>query len=470
MSTTSKKRRWARVLAAIASCCVLVLTAVAAAGGYFAKDITSQIRAGTDGNFDSDGIKPVPGEPINIVLMGSDTREGANSKGYGSSAVIQGARSDTTILLHISGDRTRALAVSIPRDSEVMLPTCKALGGGTDGGRMDRFNEAFDIGGPGCTVKAVEELTGVDVDHYVVVDFAGFKNVVNALDGVEVCLKDPVDDEKSKLHLPAGRQVVKGEQALAFVRARYALGDGSDLSRIDRQQDFLSSAIRKATSMEIVSNPKTLYEVLSAGTASLTTDPDLANFDSIKDLAVNVSGVKPSEVTFATVPININDDGGTVSWVNSQANELWNAIKNDSAWPPPPTDGTDGQPLTVPPASVTVNVENGTSVTGQALRASELLSSEGYDIGSIGDADSKGASQIIYNPQIADQVAAARTLEVATGITPTPTGKSKGSSITLIVGNDFGFVVNPVRVKAKQPSGTEVAAKVRTAEKNACSG
>lgn len=326
----TKKRRGLRVLASVVSIAILAATGAAAFAGYYYNQLN--ITADSALNWTKTS-GPKPGDPINILLMGSDTREGKNAKGHGNAVDIAGARSDTTILLHISGDRTRATAVSIPRDSKVQLPYCKNKQGQTVGGYTSRINEAFDMGGPSCTVKAVEELSGVPIDHYAVVDFVGFKKVVDALDGVEVCLEKPVNDPKSKLKLPAGKSIVKGEQALAFVRARYALSDGSDLSRIDRQQDFLSSAMRKAISLDTITNPAKLYEVIQAVTGTLTTDPTLATMDAMKDLALDVSELRPEDVTFATVPIDYNDDGGTVSW-NSHADALWEAIKNDQPWPP----------------------------------------------------------------------------------------------------------------------------------------
>lgn len=341
-----KKRRWSRILAAVLSVGILGATGTAAFMGYFYNQL--EINADSSVNWQS-GKGAEPGAPINIVLMGSDTREGKNSKGYGDPKLLEGARSDTTILLHISGDRTRALAVSIPRDSKVQLPMCKNKEGVMVGGQVDRFNEAFDIGGPSCTVKAIEQLTGIQADHFAVVDFTGFKRVVNALDGVEVCLEKAVDDPKSKLKLPAGKSVIKGEQALGFVRARQTLSDGSDISRIERQQEFLSSAMRKAVSLDTITNPVKLFEVLKATTSTLTTDPALASMDAMQELALNVSELRPDDVTFATVPIDYNDDMATVSW-NANANALWDAIKNDQPWPPKTTkkknkDGTT-KPLT----------------------------------------------------------------------------------------------------------------------------
>ena len=452
-------------MAGVLSCVVLAATGAAAAGNYVLTDLTGNIKSGDDGNFVAKTEGPTPGEPINILLMGSDTRTG--NKGYGSATTIAGARSDTTILLHVSGDRSRAMAVSIPRDAKMLLPSCKAKDGTTKGGYVSRFNEAFDNGGPGCTVLAVEQMSGLSIDHYVVVDFSGFKEVVNALDGVGTCLKKDVYDEDAKLNLKAGNHTVKGEQALAFVRARKNIGDGSDISRIERQQEFLSSAIRKATSLGVITNPATLLAVLNAGTKSLTTDPGLANVPALKELAVNLSGVQPSEITFATVPWQYNDDFATVSIIPSQAQELWSAIRTDTQWPPPPTNGTDGQPLTAAPADITINFQNVSGVNGAALSASEKLSEEGYQIGTLKTGKVDGPSAIFYNPEIPAQVEAARTLSYATGVAMTGSSKSKGDAIVLQVGSDFPTTFEPVAVAAA-PTAAAATAKPRTADKSIC--
>lgn len=468
MTDSPQRRRWPRVMAGVLSCLVLVATGAAAAGNYLLTGLTSNITAGNDGNFVANPEGPTPGEPINILLMGSDTRTGKNGKGYGNVAEIAGARSDTTILLHVSADRSRAIAVSIPRDTKMLLPMCKAKDGTQQGGTVTRFNEAFDTGGPGCTVRAVEQMSGLKIDHYAVVDFSGFKEVVNALDGVEICLKKDVYDKDAKLDMKAGKHVVKGEQALAFVRARKSVGDGSDLSRIERQQDFLSSAIRKATSLGVVTNPATLLAVLNAGTKSLTTDSGLANVAALKDLAVNLSGVKPSEITFATVPWQYNDDFATVSIIPSQAQELWSAIRTDTQWPPPPSTGTDGQPLIASPGDITINFQNVSGVTGAALKASEMLASEGYEVGILKTGKVDGPSAILYNPSSDAQTQAARTLSYATGVPMSPTSKAKGSAIVLQVGSDFPTTVKPV-VASAAASPAAATAKPRTAEKSVCS-
>lgn len=465
--TGEPRRRWSRVLAGFLSCLVLVGTAMAGVAGYYYNDLSSNITSITGPNWikATDEPEPETGEPINILLMGSDTREGRDSKGYGHSSTIAGARSDTTILMHLSGDRTRALGVSIPRDSMVQLPTCKNAAGVTDGGKVARFNEAFDYGGPTCSVKAVEALTGVSIDHFMVVDFAGFKNVVNALDGVEVCLTKPVDDSKSKLHLKAGKSIVRGEQALAFVRARYSFRGGSDIGRIERQQEFLASAIRKATSVGVVANPVKLLRVLEASTKSLTADPGLASLDALKELAVNMQGIKPSDVTFATVPVEDNADGATLSWVPAQANQLWSAIKDDTPWPPLPTDGVDGQPLLVGPSDIAVNVLNGTGKAGAATRAAAQLREQGYNIGTISNTKKPVEQTTLqYNPANSKQ--AARTLEYAASAALAKSN-SAGETLTLIIGPDY-LMARQVVIGKQKASSPAAAAKPRTAATSIC--
>ncbi len=472
MSST-RRRRWPRVLAGVFSCLVLVSTGLAVAGELFYNKLNSNITSlyiGGDGGTPPDS-GPRAGDPINILVMGSDTREGPNSRGYGQSSIIQGARSDTTILLHISGDRTRALAVSIPRDSKVMLPICKNKAGQQDGGRLTRFNEAFDIGGPGCTVKAVEQLTGTSIDHFVVVDFAGFKNVVNAIGGVDVCLKEPVNDPLSKLRLPAGRSVVKGEQALAFVRARVSLGDGSDIGRIDRQQEFISAAIRKATSLGVVTNPIALFKLLDSATKSLTADPGLANLAALSDLASNVQAIKPADITFTTVPWQYNSDKATVSWVPEKANPLWQAIIDDTIWPPKPTLGADGVPLTVAPVDITVNVLNGSNQVGAATRAAATLRADGYNVGTVGNAPTSVPQTTIANTLASAE--GARTLAVAAGTQLVVPLAGKGKTLTLTIGPDFGSLKSVVVVapKSKVPAAPSVPneVNVRTADEQICS-
>jgi len=281
-------RRGLKLVALVTSLAILVLTAFAAG----VDSLISRIDSGSGvtsadgsqgGQADDSGVP----KPISILIMGSDTREGQGD-GYGTLAAYGGSqRSDTTVLVHISADRSRALAVSIPRDSWVQIPACTNAEGESIAPRVDRFNIAFALGGADCTIATVESLTGVPIDHWATVDFNGFKQVVDALGGqvvdalggVEVCLDRAVKDRKSKLDLPAGRTNVNGEQALSFVRARFNIGDGGDLSRMRRQQAFMASVVRKASSTQLLLNPIQLLKVITAITSTIETDSGLASSD-----------------------------------------------------------------------------------------------------------------------------------------------------------------------------------------------
>lgn len=219
----------------------------------------------------------------NILLIGSDSRAGSGNRRYGKDSGTE--RSDTTILLHLSSDHRSATAVSIPRDLMVDVPGCRRSDGRRSEPMFAMFNYAFQVGGSACTVRTVERMTNIRMDHHMVIDFHGFKEMVDALDGVEICLSKPIDDKAAKLRLPAGKVTLDGEQALGYVRARKSLGNGSDTDRMDRQQRFLAALVHKAQSNDVLLNPVRLYPVLDAATSSLTTDPALANLRGLYELA-----------------------------------------------------------------------------------------------------------------------------------------------------------------------------------------
>lgn len=267
--------------------------------------------------------------PINILLLGSDSRQGENSP-YGNPEVHSSERADTTILLHISGDRTWAAAVSFPRDTWTLLPECKTSWGETLGGYDGKFNAAYQIGGPKCTIRLVQGITGIEIDHFAAVDFTGFKNVVDALGGVEICLPEPVSDTASGLSLPAGANRLDGEQSLSFVRARKQLSDGSDIARIGRQQQFLHALADQAISSRLLLDPARLYGVLEAATKSLTTDEKLGSVTALAALALELKAVPSREIIFVTVPWYPRGDGENVLIADEAAEKIWAALANDS--------------------------------------------------------------------------------------------------------------------------------------------
>ena len=236
------------------------------------------------------GAQPVNLHPQaeNIMVLGSDSRQGL-SKAYGSGLVTD--QSDTLMIIHIPADRKWAEVMSIPRDSWVNIPACKMGNGQMSAPQQFKINEAFAIGnldgnhtalGIACTVKTLEQDTGIYINHFIAVNFTGFKDMVAALGGVYECNPTPINDPNSNLHLAAGTHLLTPTQALGYVRARYTLGDGSDLERIGRQQAFMSSLVSRVKS-ELL-NPIAIYRFLDATTRSLTIDSQLGGITGLYNL------------------------------------------------------------------------------------------------------------------------------------------------------------------------------------------
>ncbi|HYN75181.1 MAG TPA: LCP family protein, partial [Candidatus Limnocylindria bacterium] len=403
--------------------------------------------------------------PVTFLLMGSDARTGTGNKGYGN---FEGARSDTTMLLHVYPDRKSAVVVSIPRDTIVDLPSCKDADKKVLPATRDRFNAAFDRGGPGCTLKTVEAMTGLTVDHFVVLDFNGFKKTIDALGGVEVCLTRPLRDTKSGVDLPAGRTRVSGEEALGFVRVRSNIGDGSDISRINRQQLFLSSLIQEVTGSGLLTDPLRVWRVLSESSKSIATDTGLADSDGLIALAASLSGLRPKDVSFVTLPWLPNADGATIVADQPKADAIWTALADERPWPPPPTKGVDGEKLTEVPAQILVVIHNASGVEGQGSRAAEDLAAEGFGIGVI-DAREKVSSRTTIR-HAPDQVEAARTLQAAVPGSILREDPDRGPRLDLTLGQDYDDVVE-VRVKAPRTgSGVGGNEPSTTAAQDICTG
>ena len=323
------RRRWLRVLAV---CTAFLVLALAGGTWYLYQrlngNITTDTTTETELKAQASARPPEsPTKAENILLIGSDNRGDGNEE-YGQDTGTQ--RSDTTILLHISADRSNATAMSIPRDLMTHVPQCTKPDGGTIGAKFEQFNWAFEAGGAACTIRAVEEMTGVRIDHHLTVDFNGFKNMVNAVDGVEVCVPEPVHDTQAHLNLPAGRQKLNGEQALGYVRARHSLGDGSDTERIQRQQDFLASLVKKVQSDGVLLNPTKIYPLLNAATKSLSADPGLASLKDLYKLAQSLQKIPTGAIHFLTVPQEpYVADHNRDQLVQSRAEPLFAALRAD---------------------------------------------------------------------------------------------------------------------------------------------
>jgi LCP family protein required for cell wall assembly len=287
------------------------------------------------------GSQPVDLHPQaeNILIIGSDSRFGTKGQ-YGHNLVTD--QSDTMMIMHIAADRQWAEVMSIPRDSYVSIPACKMGNGQLSGPQQFKINEAFALGnldgnntalGVACSIKTVEQDTGIYIDHFVVVNFTGFQNMVSALGGVEECNTQPINDPKSGLKLSAGQHLLNPTQALAYVRARYTLGDGSDLERIMRQQAFMSSLVQRVKSKLL--NPVAIYGFLDAATKSLTIDTKLGGATGLYNLASSLRSLPSNKVAFFTLPTYprsevVPTDTANVLWTQPEDSQIFTSFRDDT--------------------------------------------------------------------------------------------------------------------------------------------
>ncbi|MBF4163642.1 LCP family protein [Nocardioides sp. CBS4Y-1] len=269
-----------------------------------------------------------PQDPLNVLIMGSDSRDGKGNDIDGLTG--GGQRSDTTILLHLSADRTRAYGISIPRDLMVDRPACKTSSGTQiPAATYQMWNAAFQLAGPACTVSQFESLTGIRLDHFVVVDFEGFQGMVDAVGGVQVCIPETIDDRAHGIYLEAGTRKLEGRQALNYVRERYAVSGGSDVGRMKRQQAFIASMAHQVLSSDTLAHPTRLLGFLDSATKSLTLDDGLGNLAKIAQLGYEFRGISLDDIQFITSPIKTDpQDPNRLVWKRS-AKVMWRRIRED---------------------------------------------------------------------------------------------------------------------------------------------
>ncbi|MET9296180.1 LCP family protein [Streptomyces sp. NPDC003077] len=393
-----KRARRAR-LVLILGLSFLVLLVAGAGWIYFRLD-------GNITTFDADGVsgdRPEAGAGgSNVLVIGSDSRSGGNQDLGGGEGEV--GRSDTAFLLHVYADRKHAVAVSLPRDTLVDIPPCRLPDGSWTKPRTSAmFNSAFSVGetahgNPACTQNTVEKLTGLRVDHTVVVDFAGFAKMTSAVGGVPVCVpKDvyegdlnPHRGSRGNLVLGKGPQTVSGRKALDYVRIRHGIGDGSDIGRIKRQQTFVSGLFKKVKEEGL--NPTTLLPLANAATESLTVDPGLGSAAKLLAFAMSMKDIDLHDIKFLTLPWRYQ--GNRVAIVQPDADALWAALKADrtvdgkDAGGPSKGDGNgpaSSSPSPTPRATVSgagiaVAVYNGTTVRGLGARATDALKDAGFTV------------------------------------------------------------------------------------------
>ncbi|OIH95344.1 LCP family protein [Curtobacterium sp. MCBA15_001] len=301
----ARRRGWTTLVSVVASALAVVLvsgTSVAAIAGaqLAAAPHTVQLSKDDQATAKTADITAIKGG-ANILLIGSDTRVGQ----FDSDEDVQGARNDVTILIHVSQDHQQLTAVSFPRDLMVPIPACTNPQTGTayPASSSAQFNTALGNGGVSCVVDTVENLTGLSVPYAGLITFDGVIEMSNALGGVDVCVAKPIDDDFTGLHLAAGSHNLAGSDALAFLRTRHGVGDGSDLARISSQQVFLSALLRKVTSGDTLSNPVTLYKLAGAALSNMTLSDGLAQTRTLVGLASALRGMSTSNMLFVQYPV-----------------------------------------------------------------------------------------------------------------------------------------------------------------------
>ena len=310
------------------------------------------------------------GRAVNILVVGTDSRSGASGElGAGDADDVPGLRNDSTMVIHVSADRSRVQIVSIPRDTLVDIPACKHRDGtSSEPTSDDMFNNAMVYGSNGgddpediapgiaCVKSTVEKLSGMSIDAFMVVDFAGFISMIDALGGVWFNIPEHIEDESAQLYIDAGCWKLSGTHALAYMRSRKGQGDGSDISRIGRQQQLISAMLRELQEKNYVTDPGALINFLQAAISAVNVSDNLGNASSDASLLINVlQKVDRTNIQFVTMPVE------EPSWdpnrripSDPMAHNVWTALKNDQALPVGTTftDGNGAQ-LVVPDPTAT---------------------------------------------------------------------------------------------------------------------
>lgn len=446
-SLSVKRPRWGLRIATTLS---LLLLATGGAGYFMLSSIGSNIhRVDAFGGISD---RPREGHGLNFLVAGVDRRDSVSEEERRKFRL--GGEpcncTDALMLVHLSRDRGRASVVSIPRDSYIELPphTNRALGERRTA-HPAKVNAAYTHGGPPLTVRAVEKLSGVHIDHYVEIDFAAFMKTVDVVGGVQVCTQRPLRDKYSGLDLPAGTSSLDGGEALAYVRARH-LDGASDMGRMKRQQRFLAAVIDKLTGTSGLMNPLRFREVGSTLLGSVRTDASL-DTGAVFALGKALHGFSPGSSEFATVPVADMDYevpglGTTVRWDEERARRLFDRLREDR-----PLKGRDGgadggkegrkgkgeggaTPVEVPPERVRVQVANGTAQDGLGGRVDRSLARTGFaTTGAPTTAERTDRTVITYDPEW-DR--SARSLAAALPHAKLSPDRGHGAVMTVTLGTD----------------------------------
>ncbi len=421
------------------------------------------------------GTQPVDTHPQaeNIMIIGSDSRNGI--RGFGQDLTTD--QSDTLMIMHIAADRKWVDVMSIPRDSWVNIPACDMGNGSMSSPTTFKINEAFALGnldgnhtdrGVACTVKTLEQDTGIHIDHFVAINFDGFEAMVNALGGVEECNTTPIDDPKSDLYLSAGHHLLHGFVALAYVRARYTLGNGSDLERIGRQQAFMSSLIERVRSKLL--NPVAVYRFLDAATKSITIDSQLGGIHGLYNLAMSVKNLPASQVTFFTLPnyprqLVVPSDTANVMWTQPEDSTIFQDFQDDT----PVSNATirEAKQPRISPRTVSVSVRNGTAQYGLQDSVGTLLQQKGFNVTGMTQESTQDITETVIEYH-AGHGAQARLLEAKVPGSAIQEVPGTSDRLVLLLGSNYGTTTQTEGTAQSTTPTPSPSFSSRTASQNIC--
>jgi LCP family protein required for cell wall assembly len=417
---------------------------------------TVALFTGTAGNAGQEKPDPFGRTPINLLVIGSDARSNSTDCRLGGNCGGGGNNADVEMVVHVSADRSNATVMSVPRDTMTQLPECRNPNGSTTPARYGQINSSL-AEGPGCTVAAVHQLTGIPIDHFVMVDFSGVVNMSDAVGGVTVCVSNNVYDTYSHLKLSKGKHVLKGVAALEFVRSRHAFGDGSDLGRTYAQHAFLSAVIRSMKSSGTLANPVAVYSLANAATKALTVDTGLGSIPTLIGLARDVNKVPSNRITFTTMQNYPDPSNPARVLVSPSAQNLFQTIANDQSL----TNAAGGKSGaaqaaaksgsaastaaasagSAPRSQIAVRVENGTGRSGRAAAVANTLIAKGFSPATTAASALAPAARTILLYAAGRQADASSVAGVlglpASAVRPASGQQGTVRGLTLVIGADW---------------------------------
>lgn len=488
---TAARPRRRRVLRWSATVLAVVILGTAGAGYLYYQHLNDNIKKEKLNLGETKIAEPTPNAagqtPLNILLIGSDARDTEeNQKLGGARETFNGPPlADVQMLLHLSADRTNMSVVSMPRDTLLDIPKCTDPDNGEVYGALTHTmtNESLRRGGPGCTVATWQELTGIHIDHFMMVDFSGVVSMADAIGGVPVCVTDNIYSHTSTgkgsgLKLEEGTSYIKGKQALQWLRTRYGFEDGSDIARAKAQHQYMNAMVRELRENAVITNPNKLRKLAEEATKALTVDESLGTVTALYDLSTELRKVEPARITMTTMPYTYV--GARVVPKEGDAEKLFRLIREDIA-----LDGKDKKKTTTtedatsddPAAAkdeIGVLVQNGTMtstlapVAGRTSTVAELLVEEGFAKTSADTTTASTEDKTVVRYPSAELEGDAQALAKALGIPLSQVEKSTDvSGVTLVVGADWR---EGTAYKAEKADDTtpESADALNGANKKAC--